>query len=137
MLYLFVLQSRPVNGRNPVNGLIYDGQYTVDLTTQHNVFNVDCGNTRRQVIVFPDVDDLSKAKVYFCYGYDYQKVGGVNDYSSLVGAPIQIGNAYHEVHLTDLWVGSSNPSNLYYMPVVGGVNNNLPVKPSRSQQQSF
>ena len=46
-------------GRDPVNGLTYDGQNVVDLTTQHNVFVVDCGNTRRQVIVFPDVDDLS------------------------------------------------------------------------------
>jgi hypothetical protein len=40
----------------------------VDLTTQHNVFVVDCANTRRQVIVFPDVDDLSSVKYTIAMG---------------------------------------------------------------------
>jgi hypothetical protein len=115
-------------GRDPVAGLTYDGKYTVDLTTQHNVFVVYCGNTRRQVFVFPDVDDLSKAKVYFCDGYD-QKYDNTNynKFEPLGADPIN-NNGYKEVWITNLWVGSSNPSNLYYMPVVGGVNNNLPVK---------
>jgi len=125
-IYSFV-NSMIKPGRNAVNGLTYDGKYTVDLTTQHNVFVVDCGNTRRQVIVFPDVDDLSRCKVYYCDGYDYQKVGGVNEFSPLGGAPIPINNAYREVHLTDMYVGSSNSSSHAYMPV-SGVNNNNPIK---------
>ena len=92
---------------------------------------VDCGNTRRQVMVFEDVDDLSKCKVYYCAGYDY-KTGGINtnDYTPLGGAPIQIDGAYREVHLTDMYIGSSDSSSRFYMPVVGGVNNELPVKKS-------
>ncbi len=42
----------------------------LDSKTQHHAFVVDCGKARRRVIVFPDVDDLSKAKVYVCDGYD-------------------------------------------------------------------
>jgi hypothetical protein len=81
-----------------------------------------------KLLFFSDVDDLSRCKVYYCDGYDYQKVGGVNDYSPLGGAPIQIDGAYREVHLTDMYVGSSNSSSHAYMPVSCGVNNNLPVK---------
>ncbi len=127
-IYSFFNQLLP-NGRNAANGLQYDGRYTVDLTTQHNVFVVDCGNTRRQVMVFEDVDDLSKCKVCYCAGYEY-KVGGINtnDYTPLGGAPIQIDGAYREVHLTDMYVGPSESSSRFYMPVVGGVNNELPVK---------
>jgi hypothetical protein len=109
--------------------LQYDGKYTVDLTTQHNVFVVDCGNTRRQVMVIEDVDDLSKCKVYYCAGYDY-KTGGINtnDYTPLGGTPIEINGAYREVHLTDMYIGSSYSPSRFYMPVDGGVNNELPVE---------
>jgi hypothetical protein len=127
-IYSFFNQILP-NGRNDVNGLQYDGHYTVDLTTQHNVFVVDCGNTRRQVMVFEDVDDLSRCKVYYCAGYDY-KIGGINtnDYTPLGGAPIPIDGVYREVHLTDMYIGSSYSPSRFFMPVNGGVNNELPVK---------
>ncbi len=45
-----------------------------------------------------------------------------------IGAPIQIDGAYREVHLTDVYVGSSNTSSHAFMPVSGGVNNNPPAK---------
>jgi hypothetical protein len=80
-------------------------------------------------MVFEDVDDLSKCKVCYCAGGDY-KIRGINtnDYTPLGGAPIQIDGAYREVHLTDMYVGSSESSSRFYMPFVGGVNNELPVK---------
>ncbi len=76
----------------------------------------------------PDVDDLSRCKIYYCDGYDYQRVNNVNDYSPLGGAPILIDGAYRGVHLTDMYVGSSDASSHFYMPVNGGVNDNSPVK---------
>ncbi len=49
-IYSFV-NPNLATGRDPVDGLTYDGKYTVDSTNQHGVFAVDSGNTRRQVIV--------------------------------------------------------------------------------------
>ncbi len=142
--YIYSHQNQSLaDGRDAVNGVKFDGEDVIDLNNESNVFVVDCGNTKRFVMAFWDIDVPQNMNIYFCEGYsdnagpDYDNL---NDYNPLGQVPMEI-NGWFEIYLTNAYSASSDPSNKYYIEPVFGipvpVSGNLPVitdNPEASEQ---
>ena len=119
-LHLFISNHDVKNGRDPVEGVDFDGNYTIDLENSNTQFVVDFGNDKRFIMVFSDETNLAHCNIYQLAGYSG------NSYSPFGADELNWLGQDYEVRVTNLYVASSNPSSIYRPEGVTGINDQAP-----------
>ena len=119
-------------GRAPLDGLTFDGQYDLDLEHNGNYFVVDAGDDKRFVLVI-DADNPSHMSVYqvdqgFNTGYGWpDEDSNIPDYSPLGWPAVTVNlTDYYPFRVTDMYVLPTDAGEPYYHNI-GEVNGHPPV----------
>ena len=123
--YIYSFQNRNVkDGRDPVQGVAFDGIHNVDLENSSNQFAIDFANDKRFIMVFWDETNLSHCNIYQLDGFSG------NGFYPFGGDPVEWAPPYpaqdYEVRVTDMYVASSNPGSIYHPDNVTGINDQAP-----------
>ena len=137
-MYIYTSANMKVpTGRDPLTGLVFDGNYPLDdmATEGQNWVIFDYANDQRfaALIWKDDQGDGSRMSMYYCEpGFNFTNPPYFPDdppyhnFNPLGEFGFEFGGHYYDVQITDMYVMSTNPSDPHYDGEVVGVNNKMP-----------